>query len=285
MTWASGVDPETGRPIVSPTAYDGLNAVLVTPGPGGAHNWYPMAFHPGAGLVYIPVKDGMFFVHAPDPDWRPGVRGFNAGVKPYDGPMLQKVLATPPPRGRLVAWNPVERRREWAVDFPVAESGGVLATAGNLVFQGRGDGMFTSYRATDGSKLWEFDAGTGIMAPPVTYLVDGVQYITLMVGWGGGAGLINPPGMGPVKPGFGRILTFALDGKAPLRVPPFGHTAPPAPPLPVTASTATIKQGWALYERNCLGCHGVNAVAGSLPDLRYASAQVHNQFEKSWLFI
>lgn len=227
MTWASGVDPKTGRPIVSQTAYDGMNAVLVTPDPGGAHNWYPMAFHPKTGLVYIPVKDGMFFVHAPDPDWRPGVRSFNAGVKPYDGPMLQKVLAAPPPRGRLVAWDPVERRPAWVVDFPVAESGGVLATAGNLVFQGRGDGIFAAYLATNGTKLWEFDAGTGIMAPPITYVVDGVQYITLMVGWGGGAGLINPPGMGPVKPGFGRILTFALDGRTPLRVPPFGHAAPP----------------------------------------------------------
>ena len=280
MTWASGVDPKTGRPNVSQTAYDGMNAVLVTPGPGGAHNWYPMAFHPETGLVYIPVKDGMFFVHAPDPDWRPGVRNWNAGVKPYDGPMLQKVLAAPAPKGRLVAWNPVQRRPAWAVDFPVAESGGVLATAGNLVFQGRGDGIFAAYRATDGTKLWEFDAGTGIMAPPITYGVDDVQYITLMVGWGGGAGLINPPGIGPVKPGFGRILTFALDGRTPLRVPQFGHAAPPVPPLPVTASAATIKQGWALYERHCLGCHGVNAIAGSLPDLRYASMQVHGQFEE-----
>jgi quinohemoprotein ethanol dehydrogenase len=118
------------------------------------------------------------------------------------------------------------------------------------------------------------------MAPPVTYLVDGQQYLTLMVGWGGPPGLINGPGMGPVKPGFGRILTFVLGGNAPLRVPPFGHTRPPDPPLPVTASAGTIKEGWALYEGNCIGCHGFNAIAGSLPDLRYASAQVHEQFEK-----
>jgi len=281
MTWASGVDPKTGRPIESRTANDGMNAVLVTPDPGGAHNWYPMAFHPPTGLVYIPVKDGIFFVHAPDPDWRPGVRSFNAGLKAgYEGPMVEKLISAPPAKGHLVAWNPVERRPAWAIDLPVAESGGVLTTAGNLVFQGRGDGIFVAYRATDGAKLWEFDAGTGIMAPPVTYLVDGVQYLTLMVGWGGAAGLINPPGMGPVKPGFGRILTFALDGRTPLRVTPFGRTGPPAPPLPVTASAGTIKQGGVLYEGNCTGCHGVNAIAGSLPDLRYASAQVHTQFEK-----
>lgn len=281
MTWASGVDPKTGRPIESPAAYDGMNPVLVTPDPGGAHNWYPMAYHPSTGLVYIPVKDGMSFVHAPDPDWRPGVRRFNAGMKPaYEGPLLAKILAAPPAKGRLVAWHPVERRAVWTVDFPVAESGGVLTTAGNLVLQGRGDGIFGAYRATDGSKLWEFDAGTGIMAPPVTYLVGVVQYVTLMVGWGGGAGLFNLPGMGPVKPGFGRILTFALDAKVPLSVPTFRPARPPNPPLPVTASAAGIKEGWALYEQNCLSCHGFSAIAGSLPDLRYGSARVHEQFEK-----
>ena len=98
--------------------------------------------------------------------------------------------------GHLIAWNPVEQREVWTVSLPLIESGGVLATAGNLVFQGRSDGMLCAYRATDGKKLWEFYAGTGIMAPPVTYLLDGVQYITLMVGWGGSAGINNLPGSG-----------------------------------------------------------------------------------------
>ena len=270
----------TGRPIEAPEAYDGMNAVLVTPDPGGAHNWNPMAFHPTTGLVYLPVKDGMFFIHPPDPAWRPGIRNFNAGITPaYEGPLLEELLSAPPAVGRLVAWDPVARRSAWAVDLPVVESGGVLATGGNLVFQGRSDGSFVAYRATDGTQLWEFDAGTGIMAPPVTYVVDGVQHITLMVGWGGGPGLTNPPGIGPVKPGCGRVLTFTLDGDAPLTVRPFGHTEPPVPALPVTASTAVIGEGRALYEANCLGCHGFDAVAGSLPDLRYASEAVHQRFE------
>jgi PQQ-dependent dehydrogenase (methanol/ethanol family) len=280
MTWASGVDPKTGRPIETPAAYDGMNPVLITPDPGGAHNWYPMAFHPGAGLVYLAVKDGAYFLHVPDADWRPGVKNFNAGIRPgYEGPLLAKLKSAPPPQGRLVAWNPVERRQAWSVDFPVAESGGALATAGNLVFQGRGDGIFAAYRATDGARLWEFDAGTGILAPPITYSVGGVQHITLMVGWGGPPGLVNPPGQGPVKPGFGRILTFALDGTATLEAKPFGHTAPPVPAMRVTASAAVVKRGQALFEAYCLGCHGTDAIAGSLPDLRYASAPVHAQFE------
>src|SRR6185436_20320235 len=154
----------------------------------------------------------------------------------YEGELNAKAAGATVNRGELIAWNPVERRSVWRVTLPVLQSGGVLATAGNLVFQGRADGHFIAYRATDGASLWDFDAGTGIMAPPVTYLARGVQYVTVMVGWGGSPGLINPPGEGPVKPGFGRILTFALGGKAPLRVQPYGHPMPPSPPLAVTAS-------------------------------------------------
>jgi quinohemoprotein ethanol dehydrogenase len=158
-------------------------------------------------------------------------------------------------------------------------SGGVLATAGNLVFQGRSDGVLVAYQATDGAKLWEFDAGTGILAPPVTYLVDNVQYVTLMVGYGGDVGLINPPRLGPVKPGFGRILTFVLGGRASLSVPTFGHSTPPRPAESTPASPATIAEGRGLYDSYCYSCHGVAAVAGALPDLRYATAAVHRDFE------
>jgi quinohemoprotein ethanol dehydrogenase len=102
----------------------------------------------------------------------------------------------------------------------------------------------------------------------------------VMVGWGGATGLINAPGQGPIKPGFGRIVTFALDGKATLRVGRYGHATKPMPPLAVTASAATLKQGATLYDRHCMICHGVNVVAGPIPDLRYASAQTHAQFEQ-----
>ena len=161
---------------------------------------------------------------------------------------------------------------------PGLESGGVLASAGNLVFQGRSDGVFVAYRATDGEKLWEYDAGTGIMAPPVTYLVDGAQYLTVMAGWGGDAGLLNRPKTGISKPGFGRILTFAINGTARLEIPPFGHSGPPKPAIRISASRETVHEGDILYRTYCFYCHGVNAVAGSLPDLRYESAEVHHQF-------
>jgi len=281
ITWASGIDPKTGRPEESPSAYDGLRAVLVSPSPDGAHNWYPMAFDPSTGLVYVPGREGSTMLHAPDKDWTYNPKLWNRGEDDaYDGPLFRRLLAAPPVTGRLIAWNPVEQREAWSVTLPVVESGGVLATGGNLVFQGRSDGMFCAYRATDGKRLWEFDAGTGIMAPPVTYFVGGVQYLTLMVGWGGAAGLIHPPGGGPSKPGFGRVLTFAIGGNGKLDVPRFGHQGPPSPAISTNATPATVHTGEVLFGKYCFYCHGVNAVAGSgIPDLRYATAETHHQFE------
>jgi quinohemoprotein ethanol dehydrogenase len=281
VTWATGIDNETGRPQESRSAYDGWQAVLVSPSPGGAHNWYPMAFHPGTGLVYVPARENSTFVSAPDKNWKSNPTLWNRGEDAtYEGPIRQKALAAPPITGHLIAWNPVEQRQAWRADLPLVESGGVLATGGNLVFQGRSDGIFCAYRATDGKKLWEYDAGTGIMAPPVTYLRHGVQYITLMVGWGGAAGLANLPGSGPVKRGFGRVLTFSLGANAKLTVPPFGHTQPPLPAIPMNTTAAAVREGGFLFHRYCFYCHGVGAVSGSsVPDLRYASAETHHQFQ------
>lgn len=281
ITWATGVDPKTGRPEESASAHNGWEAVLVSPSPGGGHNWYPMAFHPATGLVYVPAREGSVYLGAPNKNWKSNPTLWNRGEDAaYNGPVLQKALASPPMTGHLIAWNPVEQREAWRAELPLVESGGVLATGGNLVFQGRSDGVLCAYRATDGKKVWEFDAGTGIMAPPVTYLVDGVQYVTVMVGWGGAAGLVNLPGSGPVKRGFGRVLTFALGGKAKLEVPPFGQTGPPTPAIHVNATPATISEGSILYRQYCFYCHGAGVVSGSgIPDLRYATAETHHQFQ------
>ena len=281
ITWANGIDPKTGRPEESASAHDGWQAVIVSPSPGGGHNWYPMAFHPTTGLVYVPAREGSAFLSAPDRNWKSNPTLWNRGEDAsYDGPMMAKLRAAPPMTGHLIAWNPVEQREVWRVDLPLVESGGVLATGGNLVFQGRSDGILCAYRATDGKKLWEFDAGTGIMAPPVTYLRDGVQYVTLMVGWGGAAGLVNLPGSGPVKRGFGRVLTFSLGANASLEVPPFGRKGLPTVAVHKNAAPATIHEGNVLYMRYCFYCHGVGVISGSsVPDLRYATPETQDQFE------
>ena len=281
VTWATAIDPTSGRPVEAPTAYRGMEAVLVSPAPGGAHNWYPMAFSPATGLVYVPAREGSQALHAPDKHWTYDRASWNRGEDAaYNGPLVAEMQSRPPMTGHLVAWNPVEQREVWNVSLPLVESGGVLATAGNLVFQGRSDGMLCAYRSTDGKKLWQFDAGTGIMAPPITYLLDGVQYITLMVGWGGSAGENNVPGSGPVKIGYGRVLTFSLGGNAKLDVPPYGHQGPPLPSIQFHATPETVHQGEVLFNRYCFYCHGVGAVSSSgIPDLRYATAATHQHFQ------
>jgi PQQ-dependent dehydrogenase (methanol/ethanol family) len=280
VTWAAGLDPKTGRPVESPTGYADLKPLIVSPSPDGAHNWNPMAFSPVTGLVYLGTKTGTQFLHVPDPKWKYDSERSNLGLDGvYDGPLTAKLIAMPAASGELVAWDPVAQKAAWRVKNPTVEDGGVLATGGNLVFQGRGDGVLAAYRATDGKELWTFDAGTGIMAPPVTYTVDGNQYVSLMVGWGGAPGSFNAPGSGPVKPGYGRILTFTLNGTATLKAPPYGHKDPPTPAITTKASPKIVHEGGLLFNNNCAPCHGLNAVAGPVPDLRYATKEIHQDFE------
>jgi quinohemoprotein ethanol dehydrogenase len=269
VTWATGLDPKTGRPIEAPGVAE-MKPVMVSPSPDGAHNWNPIAFSPTTGLVYMAAKTNTQFIHAPDAKWKFNPAALNLGLEPeYDGPLNAKLATMPPAKGELVAWDPVKQQAAWRVSYPSLVGGGVLATAGNLVFQGRADGILSAYRATDGMQLWQFDAGTGIIAPPVTYSVDGNQYISVMAGWGGSAALFNAPGSGTVRPGYGRIVTFTLGGTATLNPPAYGHKDPPAP-ITTKASPQEIHQGNLLFNTHCAGCHGINAVAGPLPDLRYA---------------
>jgi len=280
ITWATGLDPKTGRPMESSSAYAGLQPIIVSPDPGGAHNWNPMAFNPATGLVYLSAKVGTNAIHAPDPQWKYNSKSENVGFDPrYEGPLNDKLRSLPPPSGELLAWDPVKQRAAWKASYPVVEGGGVLTTAANLVFQGRADGVLAAYRATDGQQLWKFDAGTGIMAPPVTYLVNGIQFVSVMVGWGGADAAFNAPNRGKIKPGYGRILTFALGGTATLTIRAFGHTEPPTPAITMNASPETVHEGKLLYGGKCAQCHGIDVVAGPLPDLRYASKTVHEQFE------
>jgi glucose dehydrogenase len=278
VTWATGLDPRTGRPIESSGVAE-MKPVIVSPSPDGAHNWNPMAFSPTTGLVYLPTKTGMQFLHAPDAKWQYDANRNNLGLGEYDGPLGGKLASMPAPSGALVAWDPVKQKAAWTAKYPVPEGGGVLASAGNLVFQGRADGILAAYRATDGQQLWTFDAGTGIIAPPITYTVDGTQYVSVMAGWGGGAGLFNNPGSGPVKPGFGRMVTFTLNGNATLNAPAFGHKEPPTPAVTAKAPPQMVHQGELLFNDHCGGCHGINAVAGPLPDLRYASKETLDGIE------
>jgi mono/diheme cytochrome c family protein len=239
-----------------------------------------MAFHPGTRLVYLPAMElGSLFKVDPDFQVRPA--GLNTGLD-YGRFTIGASDSEAPieSSGALLAWDPVAQREVWRVQHATAWNGGALATAGNLVFQGTADGRFAAYRATDGAKLWESPAGTAVMAGPVSYQVDGVQYVAVAAGWGSGFALsAGPAALAAGVRGAGRVLAFALDRHG--EVPP----APPAPgPVPeppriFEPTEEQLARGGRLYAGWCMPCHGPLAIGGgSIADLRYATAETHASF-------
>lgn len=254
VTWAKGLNEETGRPIVNKESYYGTDSITISPGPGGAHNWSPMSFNPATGLVYIPTSTNSSGPYAIDPnfEYKPGrsnigiVRttpggGATAATAGTDAALAtgtarsdRKTLPPPPaigpdltnaPRGQLLAWDPVTQKERWRVPGGGGIGGGTVTTAGNLVFQVLNDGHLLAYSADKGEKLLEIQTNMrGGMGPPITYLLDGKQYVTFM----GGTGIVIPrdaaqaataapsTATNTVKP---KLLTFVLDGKAPLPPP------------------------------------------------------------------
>jgi alcohol dehydrogenase (cytochrome c)/quinohemoprotein ethanol dehydrogenase len=277
VNWASGVDLKTGRPVETALArYQGADPAPIVPGPVGAHSWQPMSYSPATGLVYIPVNDAGFKYKTPSsfdamklaPNY--GIDVVAAGM-PQDPKIKKAILGSV--KGKLVAWNPVEQKAAWAIERPGPWNGGVLVTAGNLVFEGTASGNFEAYRADNGDKLWSFPAQTGVMAGPVTYEVSGEQYVAVLAGWGG----VFPLAAGEVSFNSGRVrnisrvLVFKFGGKASLP-PTQAMEQPQLTALPNPASPATIRQGEKLFQSYCAGCHGDVAVSGGvLPDLRRSS--------------
>jgi len=278
VTWSSGLD-KAGRPIEDPASRAQKEPAIVKPSPEGGHNWHPISFNPSTGLVYLAVLDDPF-MHAIDHQSKLNQHDQTLGIDAhYTGPQLAKWL-TMKSSGRLVAWDPVNQREAWHVELPQPKSGGTLTTAGNLVFQGRADGTFSAYRATKGDALWSFDANVGIAAAPMTYEVDGRQYVAVLAGWGGPTVLLNAAA-GAGKVGFGKLLVFALDGKETL--PKYERPAAPVPmpEMVVQASPRDVGEGGALFTTYCARCHGFIAISGgSVPDLRYAETYVHRSFQE-----
>ena len=224
VTWAKGIDQKTGRPSINPEARYGTQGIPISPGGGGAHNWSPMSFNPTTGLVYIPVSTANTFTYAADMSFtgKPGdtigiARAGTSGLKPAP-PAIG-----PPPlegsvRGALVAWDPVAQQMRWRMPGGGGIGGGTVTTAGNLVFQAVNDGRLLAYSADKGQKLMEIQTGLrGGMGPPITYLIDGKQYVAVM----GGTGRVPPrpgaPRATPATPDASvvlpKLLTFVLDGQ------------------------------------------------------------------------
>lgn len=278
VTWASHVDPDTGRPAVHPDAYYESAPFVSRPSPVGAHTWHSMSFHPKTGLVYIPALESDF-PYILDANFQARPLGVNLGVDtgkviwPED-PAARKAMKAAM-KGRLVAWDPVKQSLAWEVVHKVPWNGGTLATAGNLVFQGNGRGDFVAYSADSGQQLWSSHAQTGIVAAPISYTVNGEQYIALLAGWGGTLPLILGEAVADAaKQNVSRILVYKLGSKKTL--PPLERAEKVLSPPPLTASAEQVAEGKILYHQTCFACHGDSVVSGGvLPDLRYSNQGVH----------
>lgn len=267
VNWAKGVDMKTGRPVRNPAANYSKTGkgAFVSPFYGGAHLWPPMAFSPRTGLVYLPtVHNAYGYVVAHEDD---NPMGQKLSISFAGNALLNKRPDAPKFNdGYLQAWDPVRKQEVWRV--PVegrgGRSGGALATAGGLVFAGNTHNEFAAYRADTGAKLWSADTQTGALAGPVTYEIDGEQYVAVVAGWRQTGSYWAP--------NYSRVLVYKLGGTAKLPEPaPF--QAPQLDPPPAFGTPEVLAHGEETYGRFCSTCHGRDGASGAMfPDLRYAGA-------------
>jgi quinohemoprotein ethanol dehydrogenase len=277
VNWATGYGKD-GRPVETAKARpDGPFDSI--PGPLGAHNWHPMSFNPTTGLVYLPAQNipiGLM----DDKEWKRNAvidgrlatgTGWNTGM------IVNAVPPTSKPFGRLLAWDPVAQKEVWRVEQVSPWNGGTLTTAGNLVFQGTADGRFRAYNAKTGAPVWEVATGTGIIAAPSTYIVDGKQYVSIAVGWGGSYGISQ---RATDKIGPGTVFTFALGGKA--SPPAFVGAQQEGLLAGVKYDPALAQAGLGVYVSHCVICHGVPGVdrGGNIPNLGYVKPEIITELDK-----
>ncbi|ABE40336.1 Pyrrolo-quinoline quinone [Rhodopseudomonas palustris BisB5] len=271
VNWATGYDAG-GRPIEAPEARSPDKSFDSIPGPYGAHNWHPMSFNPQTGLVYLPAQgvpinltgEKALTQNKMEPFKFGSTTGWNVGFA---------LNATPPknlPFGRLLAWDPVQQKEVWRAEYVAPWNGGTLTTAGNLVFQGTADGRFVAYNAKTGEKLWQSPLGTGAVAAPATYMVDGVQYVSIAVGWGGVFG-ISQRATETEAPGT--VYTFAVGGKAPM--PEFAKYQMGNLLTGIEYDPKDVLEGTAIYVAACATCHGVPGVdrGGNVKNLGYSTTE------------
>jgi quinohemoprotein ethanol dehydrogenase len=297
VSWTRGIDAKTGRPSIDPSSSYDHGPALVFPSEGGAHSWQPMAFDPERGLTFIPViESGNVVLEASDR--RAGlVEGqFTTPAFPpelYDPKSMRSLYGVLPPiaqlargmktstasRGFLRAWSVAQHRIVWEAPTATSWDGGVLATGGGLVFQGDANGNFNAYSADTGERLVSVAVGSSMMAAPITYRVNGTQYLAIVAGYGGGAVILGAP-LDPESAAYrygndGRIIVLKIGGPPP-PLPPL-RTDPPLPELPARPTDgAQVAAGQVLYNRFCSRCHVIGR--GNLPDLRRLSPATHGLF-------
>ncbi|MFT4937548.1 MAG: quinohemoprotein ethanol dehydrogenase [Paraglaciecola sp.] len=283
VTWATHIDQTTGRPVETETArFVGKTPSLQLPGPIGAHNWHPMAYSPDTGLVYIPAQEvPAVYFHQPDyvktdGVWNTGVE-FSAGALPTDKATIRAIRASV--KGRLLAWDPVAQQQVWSFEHGGPWNGGVLSTSGGLVFQGTADAHFAAYDALTGKRKWRFYTQTGVVAAPITYQLDGEQFVAIAAGWGGGyvlfAGGVFPTGS---KAKVGRVMVFKLGADGVLPAVPETDFVSPVIPALLDVSDEIVAKGKRNYANNCMTCHGHQAYSsGLIPNLRFSAVTANKQ--------
>ncbi|MEZ5960883.1 MAG: PQQ-dependent dehydrogenase, methanol/ethanol family [Hyphomonadaceae bacterium] len=273
QTWTRGVDMATGRPIENAEARFVSGTAIVLPSPFGAHNWHPMSMSRQTGLVYIPVQE-MAQDYTSDPAfvYRPGRWNTGTVHAPLPDDRATRTAIRNSMQGFLLAWDPVNQREAWRVQLGAPWNGGTLATAGGLVFQGTLDGRFRAYDARTGEQLWDYDNQAATMGGPISYAVNGQQYVASLASYGTlyflpvGFGIDNPP----AEPQPGRVNVFRIGGDAQLPTRELVRLPMERPPA-MRVNAATMARGAGLYSQFCAVCHGIGAASGGLvPDLRRA---------------
>lgn len=287
VNWATGLD-ENGRPIEAEGArYTDGQTHWITPSSHGGHNWHPQAFNRKLGLMFIPTckQSGPYARMngngAYAKDVIGGAMGANVSMnaKVYNPPVIDPKAPLPGMQsGRLIAWDPIKQKEVWGVDQPSHYNAGLLTTENGLLFQCDAQGKFAARDAATGEILWDFDTRSGAIAPPITYMVDGEQYITVPVGWGGGQGQTFHF---TERIHGGTFYTFKIGGTA---------AAPeklPALEKPITAQTVAanvapvrIGEGFDLYTQYCAPCHAVGTGGGVIPDLARSTDKVYENYEQ-----
>ena len=285
VTWATHVDMETGKPVESEFAdYQENGGSYIWPSPYGAHNWQPMSYSKKTGYIYIPVQtipayfSGQKEVSYKVNRWNTGVN-LNESRSPASW-VAAKASLDALVYGELVAWDPIKQERAWTVRHPKPSNGGTLSTAGDLVFQGTWDGTFAAYDASSGDQLWQYQSDSAILAGPITYELDGEQYVAVTQGSGGVVMLTIGEEIRKNFVNQNRLLVFKR-GDFNLERLTANNTMSSLEPVEFEhdLDIARVKNGEYLYHNNCASCHGLDAKSNYVvPDLRYMSEETHDNF-------
>ncbi|MCZ6616536.1 MAG: PQQ-dependent dehydrogenase, methanol/ethanol family [Gammaproteobacteria bacterium] len=293
VNWATHVDLETGRPVENPELDYLEKEKWVLPGPLGAHNWQAMSVDVDAGLVYLPVQDNPL-IYGMAEEWKqtglykrnPGSMNLGIAFGTLVQLFVNNITTQPTPKGYLKAFDPLTGEERWVVEIPHYWNGGVLGTAGGLVFQGDALGILSAYDKETGEALWQFNTYTSMLAPPITFEIDGVQYVSILTGTGGGdlfAGAPLDPVPNPASltyGNYGRMLVFKLGGTGTLPAPTVVDDTIPEQVL-AGVSDEEVARGEILFNTYCVLCHGlVVRSGGSIKDLRRMTEEAHGSFNQ-----